>query len=331
VRNPYFHEWSAEAQPAGYPDRIEYTFGLDPSTATSAVEAGRADFALEPPPLERLREIATRFSSFAHPHVEPSTSFIGLNTRIPPFNDVRIRRALNFAVDRGELRRLWGGTQLMRTTCQVLPPGIAGYRPYCPYSAEASAAGLWTRPNHAHARRLIASAGGARGTVTVAANRDEGIKEAAGHYVVRLLQQLGYSARLRLYPHVFELYQTVGNPRTRTQASISGWRSDFPRASDFFSNLLSCASYQPKASFNLNSTGFCDPALDREMRQAQELAATDAAASARLWSRVDRQVVDAAPWVAFLNATGLELTSKRVANYQRNPQFGVLLDQLWVR
>jgi hypothetical protein len=46
---------------------------------------------------------------------------------------------------------------------------------------------------------------------------------------------------------------------------------------------------------------------------------------------VDRRVVDAAPWIPFLNAQGLELTSKRVANYQRNPQFGVLIDQLWVR
>ena len=332
VCNPYFHEWSAEAQPAGYPDRLEYTFGLEPSAATTAVETGRADYALESPPVERLREVATRFSSLAHPHVEPSTFFIGLNTRIPPFDDVGIRRALNFAVDRAELRRLWGGPQLMRTTCQVMPPGIAGYRPYCPYSAEASASGLWTRPDLEQARRLIAAAGGARGTVTVAADRDEGIKEAAARYVAGLLKRLGFRARVQLYPNISSLYEAVGDPRTRTQMAISGWHSDFPRASDFFSNLLSCASTQPgPAPFSLNSTGFCEPGLDREMRRAQELAATDAGASARVWARVDRRVVDAAPWVAFLNGAGLELTSKRVANYQRNPQLGVLIDQLWVR
>jgi YVTN family beta-propeller protein len=331
VRNPYFHEWSAEAQPAGYPDRIEYTFGLEPSAAASAVETGKADFALETPPAHRLPEIATRFSSLAHPHVEASTFFFGLNTRIPPFNDVRIRRALNFAVDRGKLRRLWGGPQLMRTTCQVLPPGIAGYRPYCPYSADAGSAGLWTAPDIGQARRLIAAAGGARGTVTVAADRDAGVKEAAARYVAQLLKQLGYRARVHLYPGIFELYQAVGSAHTRTQISISGWRSDFPRASDFFMTLLACASYQPGAQINLNSTGFCDPQLDREMQRAQQLAATDVAASSGLWSRVDHKVVDAAPWVAVLNAAGLELTSKRVANYQRNPQFGVLIDQLWVR
>ncbi|MBA3736692.1 MAG: hypothetical protein H0W90_16140 [Actinobacteria bacterium] len=124
VRNPSFRQWSAEAQPAGYPDRIQYRFGVTPSAGTSAVETGRADFTLEAPPAERLREIATRFSSLAHPYVQPSSYFMSLNTRIPPFNDVRVRRALNFATDRRKLVELWGGGELARPTCQVLPPGI---------------------------------------------------------------------------------------------------------------------------------------------------------------------------------------------------------------
>jgi ABC-type oligopeptide transport system substrate-binding subunit len=165
--------------------------------------------------------------------------------------------------------------------------------------------------------------------VTVATDRNP-VKEATARYVVRVLKLLGIAAQVRVYPNISALYEAAGNPATHTESAVSGWRSDFPRASDFFGNLLTCASYQPRG-FNLNSTGFCDPALDREMQRAQELAATDAAASARLWAQVDRQVVDAAPWVATLNGIGLELTSRRVANYQRHPQLGALIDQLWVR
>jgi peptide/nickel transport system substrate-binding protein len=331
VRNPYFHEWSAEAQPAGYPDRFEYTFGLEASEATSAVESGKADFALEQPPPERLREVATRFSSLAHPFVEPSTYFFGLHTKLPPFDDVRVRRALNLAVDREKLLRLWGGKQLWRTTCQVLPPGIAGYRPTCPYTADASAAGQWKRPDLARARRLIAAGGATGETVLVAGASDDPAKASATRYITGLLKQLGFKAHLRLYPHTIDLYHAAGNPRAHIQLSIDGWRSDLPRAADFFINLLSCSAYRPDTDVNLNSPGFCQPSLDRQMRRAQDLAATDAAASAALWAKVDRRVVDAAPWIPFLNAQGLELTSKRVANYQRNPQFGVLIDQLWVR
>ena len=330
VRNPYFHQWSAEAQPAGYPDRIQYNFGLAPSPATSAVETGRDDLALEGTPANRLREIATRFSSLAHPFAQPATYYMSLNTRIAPFSDVRVRRALNLATDREKLVELWGGQQLARPTCQVLPPGIAGYRPYCPYTAKPNAAGLWRRPDLAKARRLIAAAGGAHGAVTIAVNRDVPARAAIGRYFAGLVAQLGFQPRLRLYPDIQSVYVAAGNPRTRTQMAFSGWFSDFPRASDFFSTLLTCGSYQPHG-FNLNAGGFCQPALDREIAHAQALASSDAAASAALWSRVDQQVVDAAPWVPFLNGAGLELTSKRVANYQRNPQFGVLIDQLWVR
>jgi peptide/nickel transport system substrate-binding protein len=330
ARNPYFHQWSAEAQPAGYPDRIQYGFSLAPSAATSAVETGRADLALEPPPAGRLREISTRFSSLAHPFAQPETYYMSLNTKIAPFDDVRMRRALNLATDRQKLVELWGGSQLARPTCQVLPPGIAGYRPYCPYTAKPNAAGLWRRPNLAEARRLIATAGGAHGSVTIAVNRDDPAKAAIGRYFAGLVKELGFQAHLRPYPDSQALYVAAGDPRTRTQLAFSGWSSDFPRASDFFSTLLTCASYQPHG-FNLNAAGFCQPPLDREIGKAQALASSDAAASAALWSRVDHQVVDAAPWIPFLNGAGLELASKRVANYQRNPQFGVLIDQLWVR
>ena len=54
VRNPRFREWSAEAQPAGYPDRLVWTFGVAPEQATTMVERGRADVMIDAPPEQRL-------------------------------------------------------------------------------------------------------------------------------------------------------------------------------------------------------------------------------------------------------------------------------------
>jgi peptide/nickel transport system substrate-binding protein len=331
TRNPYFREWSADAQPAGYPDRIVYRFGVDTSAQTSMVERGRADVMLDSPPSGRLREIATRFPNQAHPFVEPTVFYLFLNTRIPPFDDVHARRAVNFAADRAVLVRLWGGPQLARSTCQVLPPGIAGYRPYCPYTEDASPAGNWKAPDLARARALLTAAGGAHAAVTVAVNADDPTRVAIARYFVRLLDRLGYRARLRTYPDVQTFYEHAGRPGMRTGAGVQGWESNFPRASDFFPSLLTCASYQPTAQVNLNAAGFCNRKLDRQIERAQALAVSDPAASAALWSRVDREVTDAAPWVAFLNRAGIDVTSARLGNYQRNQQFSVLLDQLWVR
>jgi len=331
TRNPHFRESSADAQPAGYPDRIVYRFGVDPSAGTSAVEKGGADVTLDSPPSERLREIATRFPSRAHRFVEPSVFYLFFNTRIPPFDDVRVRRAVNLAADRAELVRLWGGPQLARPTCQVLPPGIAGYKPYCPYTADASRAGNWKAPDLARARAALAAAGGAHGAVSVHVNGDDPQRVALARYFAGLLDRLGYRARLRTYPNLQAFYEQAGRPSQHANAGVEGWESDFPRASDFFPNLLTCGSYQPERQVNLNAAGFCDSGLDRQVDRARALASSDPAASAALWGHVDHAVTDAAPWVSFLNRAGIDLTSARVGNYQRNQQFSVLLDQLWVR
>ena len=58
---------------------------------------------------------------------------------------------------------------------------------------------------------------------------------------------------------------------------------------------------------------------------------SDPETASRLWARIDRDITDQAPWVAFANGAVLEVVSTRVRNYQYNPQWGTLLDQLWVK
>ena len=50
ARNPEFRQWSAAAQPDGFPDRIMWRFGLTPAQEVAAIEAGRADWMIDPPP-----------------------------------------------------------------------------------------------------------------------------------------------------------------------------------------------------------------------------------------------------------------------------------------
>ena len=153
VRNPRFREWSHAAQPDGNPDRMVWRFGMTPDQEIRAVAAGRADWTGDFP--SDLNEVARRYASQLHSNVFPGTFFVQLNTRRPPFDDVRVRRALNYAIDRAAIVRLRGGPIANTPSCQVIPPSLPGYRRYCPYTLDPRPDGRWTAPDLARARTLV--------------------------------------------------------------------------------------------------------------------------------------------------------------------------------
>ncbi len=332
VRNPKFREWSRAAQPNGFPDAVVVRFNGSAATHISAVVQGSADLAadlslstLSPALLASLR---TQHAGQLKVSPWNLTQFLALNTRVAPFNDVRVRRALNFAVDRQRLKDLTVGEGLGQVTCQVLPPDVAGYQRYCPYTAapHASGAGAWTAPDMERARKLVRSSGTAGQAITVWISPGIGFGARAGRYIVSVLHSLGYHARYQLAADPFS-----NEDKIHLQAGFSGWYPDYPAPGGFFDATLTCRAYNRVNSENLNFAEFCDPAIDREMTRAGLLQTSDPEAASRLWAKVDRDVTDKAPWVAFANGVVVEVVSSRVGNYQYNPQFGSLLDQLWVR
>jgi len=110
-----------------------------------------------------------------------------------PFDDVRVRRALNYATDRARVVELTGGRELAGPNCQVLPNGFPGYEPHCPYSADPAPGRGWTAPDLERARRLVAESGRAGEDVVV---RVPTFRRDVGRYFVVLLGDLGFRASL---------------------------------------------------------------------------------------------------------------------------------------
>ena len=318
VRNPRFHEWASAARREGIPDQIVWRVAT-PAKQLADVEQGKTDVMADDVPPEQVTAVETRYASQLHINPASSVDFIFLNTQIPPFDDVRVRRALNYGLDRAAIVRAAGGPEQVQPTCQVLPPNFPGYAPYCPYTLHPQRAGTWTAPDLERARRLVAASGTKGQKVTLwwpdfLHGQD---------VVINLLRTLGYRVDFRFFTDIQHYFTLVNNPRTRPAAGGDGWIADYPSPFYFVNELLTCAG---RASINLGN--FCDRAIDRGVARART---ADPRAASRSWGRIDRELVDAAPWLFLENPRNSTLVSARVGNYQYHPQWGPLLDQLWVR
>ena len=195
---PYVHEWSHAAQPDGYPDRIIWRLGASTEAAVTTVERGQADYTLDPPTADRLPEVETRFASQLNVNPTDELIFMGLNTRARPFTDLRVRKALSYAVDHAELSQLLG--QDSHPICQMLPPFVPGHEPYCPYTLNPTNADVWRAPDMRKALALIA-ASGTQGTPITIWNQPGFFTDftATARYLVSLLDRLGYPTRVKTF------------------------------------------------------------------------------------------------------------------------------------
>src|SRR5262249_27284344 len=153
---------------------------------------------------------------------------------------------------------------------------------------------------------------------------------AIGPYVVRLLDQLGYRTSLKK-AHNPPFPEQLSDSTNRVQIGWFGWLQDYPTPSDFVDVLLSCRAFKAHDVDNFNGAEFCNRAIDGQMRRAYSLQTAEPATAGALWSRIDDEIVDRAPWVPLYNPRSLTALSDRVGNYTFHPFYLVLLDQLWVR
>jgi YVTN family beta-propeller protein len=328
IRNPFFHEWSRAAQPDGYPDRIDIRIAGTADEAIRDVVDGKADVVRlsEPWTPSQLSRVELQHTSQIHSDPRWNLQALFLNTRVPPFDRIDARKAINLAVDRAAATSAWGGPKVAEPTCQLLPPNFPSYRPYCPYTA-GSTKGKWTAPDLTKAKALVTRSGTRGMKVTVWAwSQAKGFNQVA----VKVLRSLGY--RVAVKPVVGDRYWgAVGDSRNRAQIGFTGWGFGYPDPGAFLVPSFSCAAFLPGDPLNLNPSAFCDPGIDRQMRRAQAEQPSDPTGSRARWQRVDREITDAAPWVPLMVTKDVNFLSKSVGNYQYSPQMGMLIDQLWVR
>ena len=296
VRNPHFKEWSQDAEPDGYPNRIVWRVYKTGDQAALAVEHGNADFLADAVSPQRLRQITTTYTTQTHPSSALVTYYIVPAGSSRLRHDLIARQAIAYAVNRNTIINLLGGPLAAHPTCQLLPPNFPGYRPYCPYTAGTDHT-HWTAPDLTTAHLLARRSKSFGKTVWVQPG------EFASTYMVHLLDSLGYKARL-------------GSPAVG--ALWMGWfGEDYPGADDFL-GLYTNPTNTPR---DLNR-------LLQKQLQSQYAGTLAWAAADRRFARYLWLLPVATPQVL-----GLGFTARRVGDYLYSPviENNPIIDQMWVK
>lgn len=298
-RNPNFQSvldaGANEVADAGV-DKIVVTQNKSNSAQVTGVEQNTIDFMVDPPDADRLQEVKTRFGERFRMEESINTYYFWMNNQTAPFNDVRVRQAVNYAIDPEALNRVFGGR--MHPTQQILPPGMPGYEEYK----------LYPGPDMNKAKALLAEANPADRDITVWTN-DEPDRKRIGEYYHDVLNQLGFNATLKVIAgDVY--FTTIGNQSTPDlDTGFANWFQDFPHPDDFFRPLLNSDAILPTNGNNFSRASY--PELDAKMDELLRKQLTDGDTEAQ-YAALDKAYMEQAAWAPYGNEQFSTFVSERM-------------------
>jgi peptide/nickel transport system substrate-binding protein len=297
VRNDQFPE--LEGIPAPKLDKITVNIVKNQQRQVQDIIQNKVDWSIDPPPADQLRTVKTQYKDRYEEYVTNSTYYFFMNERVKPFDDPNVRKAVNFAIDKRALDRLFGG--LLEPGCNFLPPGMKGYEKIepCPYGDPNAA------PNVEEAKKLVKEAG-VEGTKVKVYGNDEDPSKPVAEYLADVLNDIGFDAE----PQIVEAsayFTTIGNQKTKAQIGFANWFQDFPHPANF-TFLIEGKSIQQTNNQNFGNVD--DPEINKLLEEANKNA--DLEAAAPQYAEVDRKLVEGAHIAPYGHRTLANFVSERV-------------------
>ena len=293
--------------PTGNVDSAKMTVIRNPQSQVNDIEQGKYDWMQNPPPSSRYAEVKSKYEGSQF-RVEPtiSTYYFWMNTTKPPFDDVKVRQAVNYAVNSAALERIYAGQ--IKGTQQILPPGMPGYEKFELY------------PNNvAKAKTMIKEAHPSDMDITVWTDTESPNNEA-GEYYEGVLKELGFNAKLKII-NADNYFTVIGNRTTPDlDTGWSDWFQDYPHPNDFFQPLLSGESILQ--TNNGNFAQLDDPAFNKTISDLGEQQLGPEQETA--YGELDKEIMEEAPWAPYGTRTLSTFVSSAI-NLESvifNPTFG---------
>lgn len=310
ARNPQWAKVNGEAMPdlePGHFDKIKISVVSNNATQVNEVEQDKTEWMQNPPPPDRYPEVKSKYEGTQF-RVEKTISnyYFWMNTTRAPFDDLEVRKAVNYAIDTEALERIYAGQ--LAANQQILPPGMPGHVEFNLYPH-----------NMAKAKEMIAKANPTDRDITVWTNSEPENKEA-GEYYADVLDKLGFDAKLKAINSA-NYFTVMGNQSTPDlDTGWVDWFQDYPNPNDFFQPLLDGESIQPNNNTNLSEIDV--PELNEKIARlgAEALGPKQEGEYAAL----DKEYMELAPWAPYGTRTTSTFVSSAIDldKVIFNPTFG---------
>jgi peptide/nickel transport system substrate-binding protein len=305
-RNP---DWDKSTDPVrlGGPDSIVFKLGMDDTTAAQQLISDTGDaqdaFGSGFVPPAQLKQISS--STDAKQRLTLSNpgalQYLAMNTQRPGLDDVKVRQAIEYAVDKRAFQLSAGGTQGGDLASTLITPGIPGRQEYNLYPGPASG-------DVAKAKQLLADAGATDLQLTlVSANDSTSLNQAQA--VQQGLERAGI--KVKIDPQDENAYlDTITGDKGDYDLTVSSWQPDFPSANGNISPLFD-SSQIGGGGYNLSR--YSNPGVDRMIARAT--GEVDQRAAQQGWARADRRIMRDAPVVPLLFTRNAFLRGGDVENF----------------
>jgi peptide/nickel transport system substrate-binding protein len=303
ARNPNYKG----SRPAN-PDKIVWSMNTDQDQGLLQVKSGQVDVDASQPPQSSYAQLGAQYG------INKSRFFVGgtscvlywaLNNTRAPFNSIAARKAVNWALDRPAMVRLFGKYGAKRSD-QILVPGVPGFKPYNLYAFRGA--------NPAKAKAIDPSLAGQtavifHSTTSTAVN--------AAQIAAFNLSKIGMKTKDKPVPGSV-YYKELGTKGVDMDLGRAGWCADYFDPFDYINVNLDGRSIQDANNVNFAYANI--PALNKAMDAAANLSG---AARAKAYQKLDYQIMKQyAPWVPYAIINGVFFVSARVHNYVYSSYFG---------
>ena len=297
VKNPNY--WNAGKV---YLDGVDFVFSITPSTALLKLQRGEVDILGDNVPPADVNRVLNdpQWKPYVFEQPLIATTYLFMNMTKKPFDDLKVRQALSWAIDRDKLVKLQSGQAV--ALYQIYPQNLPGSEPGKVYYGY----------DPAKAKALLAGAGYPDGFKSMIYTSNVDPMPKLVQSIQADLKAVGVDAEIKTMNRA--TYYNFSSDAAKTQMGTSDWFLDFPDPVDWIVPFFTKANAMVGG---LNTSYYVDPWVESATDEAQKI--TDPVARLAKYTEIQQHIMEQASYVTLYSPKMTTMCSKNVGGFYLHP------------